>query len=344
VLVKRQQLLEDVKRCLGATDKSSNASVDGFNSLWFDGSFVHSFNRKVCISVPTSLNIECAVEAETLTKLLSKYKAQDIDLLLEEGGLKYNLPKANGVIQLIDPKIADHVKGINLEDIAFKPIPTGMMDGIRLCHINKNMGRIKGTVVHGMAVMSTDTVSMYVYEFGGMADSFLLDDVCSEQLIRFQNDPVLYFVDDVWVHFRYEDGSIFSCVQKPLSSFPVGAFRSILESIMLEEVVWGGKIAPDMAEAANRVSIFSDKSLKSDKITVTVLPSKIVLSAESQSGKATEEVPFDTGIGGVAKFNISASVLNKGCLKCTDIAVMLNGRKPSVQFSADTFKMVVYVG
>jgi DNA polymerase III sliding clamp (beta) subunit (PCNA family) len=203
-----QAALEKVKPGL-----ASKEMIEQSTSFAFVGDRVVTYNDEISISHPVKgLNVKGAVKAQTLYSFLSKIRREEIDVEWEENQVKIKAGKAKaGLVFESEVKLPIEEVGA-IGD--WKPLPEDVLEAMRFCHpcCSKDMSRPILTCVHvsGKQVEASDSYQIIRYQLEKKVPvkAFLIPASAVRELIKYDIKQVAE--GDGWIHFKTEDGTIFS--------------------------------------------------------------------------------------------------------------------------------------
>jgi len=278
-----QKALEIVKPGL-----ANKEMIEHSTSFAFIGGRVVTYNDEISLSHPVAgLEIEGAVHAEELYKLLSKLKKDEIEIETEGGQilLKAGSRSKAGLTLQQDIKLP-------LEEIGevgkWKTLPEDFTRLVRFAmgSCSRDMSKPVLTCVHvskeGLIEGSDGfRITRCTMEEGMPVKDFLLPSSSAAELVRLQ--PTKIAEGKGWIHFQTAEGSIMSC-RIFEDEFPdVSPFLEV-EGI---EVTFPRTIV----EALDRASVFAKRDHFLDEhITVVIAENRIKLKSKSLTGWLEEEI------------------------------------------------------
>lgn len=287
----RVTLLKDLKKALPGLD-NGKAPIVGADTFLFSNEYLHTYNSRVGLSIPVATQgLTCAVKAQDLYKLLVKASADIITLELCDTSLKYKVGKNRGKLAIANSGIQAYVDALKIEDLVFAEIPSGFSDGARLCRVEDSA--IGGIAIDKDKIMSADGRVATMFTMGGEMVSVWLPDSAVKDMLKI-GEPVAYHIGESWAHFRFDDGTIFSCATKDFSTFPTQKFLNRMEAVALDDTCLTGKLPTSVSAAVDRVSIFAESKNGITPIGMELTREFLLLHSSKSGGDSEEEVSWET--------------------------------------------------
>ncbi len=278
-----QGALEKVKPGLAQKDLIEQAT-----SFTFLGDRVVTYNDEISISHPVKgLDVTGAIKAQALYAFLNKIKKDEIDIEWEENQvlIKAGRSKAGLVFEQevrlpIDEEIGEIGK--------WKKLPGNFLDALKFCHpcCSRDMSRPVLTCVSisKEKVEASDSYQIVRYELDGKmpVKEFLIPATAVKELVRYGVKEIA--AGESWVHFRTEDGTIFS------SRVLNNEFPDTEPHLKVDGVAFSFPKNTD--EILERANVFSKKEISTGEIaivTVEIKDKRVKFSAENEYGWFEEE-------------------------------------------------------
>ena len=296
--VELQEALEKVKPGL-----ANKELIEQTTSFSFMGDRVVTYNDEISISHPVKgLDVTGAVKAQALYQFLNKIKKDEIDIDWEENQvvIKSGRSKAGLVLESeikipIDEEIGEVGK--------WEELPNNFLDALKFCYpcCSRDMSRPVLTCVNieEGAVEATDSYQIVEYVLNSKmpVKGFLLPASAVRELVRYKISEVAR--GESWVHFRTEDGTIFS------SRMIDNDFPDTSKHLELDGLEFS--FPKNVDEILGRANVFSKKESNSGDIpTVTIeINNKgiVKITSENEYGWF-EEVSRSKYKGDVVRFTI----------------------------------------
>lgn len=296
---KLQEALAKVKPGLASKDLIEQATSFAF----MDGRVV-TYNDEISISHPVKdLNISGAIKAEALYSFLDKLKKDEIFINKDDNQVIIQAGKAKAGL-ILEQEIKLPVQEIG-EIKEWKPLPEGIVQGLKFCYpsCSTDMSNPILTCVYleGDSIQSTDSFQITEYKMKEAipVPGFLIPANVVRELIKYDIKEISK--GEGWMHFRTEEGTIFSC------RVFTGDFPDIGKYLKVK----GQKIRfpKTIIEALEKAQIFSKNPLNVDYleiVAVDISKENIKISAKGEFGWFEETsrikysgdpVKFSTGVG-----------------------------------------------
>jgi len=307
-----QQALETVKSGL-----ASKEIIEQSTSFAFLKGRAITYNDEISISCPVpGLDLEGAVRAEELFKLLTKVTTDEITLEVNGGEIQVHTGRILAGLPL-QQEIT-----LPLEEVGsipdWTPLPDGLLDALKFTQFtcSRDMSRPVLTCIHvdgdEGVVESSDNHRITRYRIKGMEGfSFLIPASVIPALM--QINPVRIAMGEGWVHFQAKNEATFS------SRVLEGVFPDIAPHI---KVLDGVEITfpvglPDVLE---RAAIFASRdSVTDEAVEITLAENRMVIRGEGEKGWFEESLNHRYP-GESVGFKINPAFLQqalKGLRKCT---------------------------
>jgi DNA polymerase III sliding clamp (beta) subunit (PCNA family) len=309
--IDREALLRQLE--IVAPGISNKEIVEQSSCVVFREGFILSYNDEVACRIPTEIELDGAIHANTLLETLRKMKEEVIEIQIEEsqvvlvGKNKKIGVRREAEIQLPVDSIEPPGK--------WKKLPEDFSDGLEMviscAGKDENKFSITCVQLHPEWVQATDDLQIAQYRMELPIEKFVLIRAATiKQVIPFGVTKVS--VTDNWVHFRSPIGLIISCRQH-IENFPdtEGLFSRSGERVRLPKA---------LGEAADLAEIFSSQNADKNEITITLKPGKLVVYGEGNSGwsRETKKIKYD---GPVIQFRAVPKLLRTVAEKHNDCEI-----------------------
>lgn len=294
-----QEALAKVKPGLASKDLIEQATSFAF----MDGRVV-TYNDEISISHPVQdLDISGAVKAEALYSFLGKLKKDEIFINKDDNQVIIQAGKAKAGL-ILEQEIKLPVQEIG-EIKEWKPLPEGIVQGLKFCYpsCSTDMSNpiLTCVYVNGDKVQSTDSFQITEYKIKDKipVPAFLIPSTVVRELIKYDVKEIAE--GDGWMHFRTEEGTIFSC-RVFGGDFPdVSKFLKVKGmDIRFPKTIIG---------ALEKAQIFSKNQLNVDYLEIVhveITEGNITISTKGEFGWFEEKariqysgapIKFSTGVG-----------------------------------------------
>jgi len=343
MLVDRQALLADLKLCLPGVEKGTNASLEGFDTFWFDGGYIRTYNHRAAVSVPSSvIGLSCALDAPKFYKIISKLKAPQMEIAVVDGSIVFTCGKLEASMPVLDTKIQSMIKALGIDDVEFEAIPEGFLDAVVLCDIENNKSPQRGVYFDDNYALSSDGARANFCSFEGKSPTLYLDTPAVDSLIKLRSPKMMGFSKG-WAHFQTDSGSILSVVVKNEKGFPADKVMKWINDIDSSDLLVGGKIPHTLGEAADRVAVFADTSAGAGRVRLRFTSTEIEISAKGEKGIVKESVSCETPLNDVdATFHLAVDAVRQACRVASEFYVVERGGKYVFVFLSGSYKQLVF--
>lgn len=324
----REQLLDILKRVKpGVANKDI---VESMTYIFFSGTHVVTYNDRISIQHPLKTDFTTFVKSDDLYGVISKAKAQEVDINLKEN--KLNI-KAKGLsVNLATIEDDEFLKRTSLvfkslKKAKWKVLPNNFMDCIELCAFAAAQTESEYTLscvkVEGNQCVASDNQRIAIATLEGKVDEMFLKATEIKNLTSIQ--PSYYFLSKAWAHFKSEEGCIFS-IRRVRGLFPDFTEFAKFKGTTV-------KLPTSILEGAEIASVF--KSEERPTITIEIEKGSIKISIKSESGgcKQKSKLKYD---GKPLKFTINPDFLKEMMNHSTTIIV--NGDK--AKLTTENFTLV----
>lgn len=291
------KILESVKAGL-----ANKEIMEQSTHFIFQKGKVATYNDEVAISHPVDLDITAAVPSDKLLSYLKRSKSEELDVTILEGELHLS-----GGRSKVGIKIDSDIK-LNLDEIGkpknWSDIPEDMLKGMEFCAFSASSDMTKPILtcinVKGQWVESADDFRLTRYKMTSkIEDKITIPALSAKKLSKFK--VVSYALTNGWIHFKTEDGVIFSCHNYSLD-FP--DLRDFLE--VEGTTITTPKRLPEMVE---RARIFSSSDFEQDeKVTVILADNSLSIEGRGDQGWCRESAKMEYD-GPELKFQIHPEFL-----------------------------------
>lgn len=294
-----------------------------------------TYNDEISISHPVSFDLEGAVKADEFFRLLSKMKADEVDLSIDGKELLVKGKKTSAGICL-EAEIqlpVDELK-IPTEESSWKKIPERFCEGLRFCMFSASTDMTKPvlTCLHIKEdfVETCDNFRLTRYTLGSkIKGELLVPALAANQLVDYS--PVAFSGSEGWIHFRNEKGVIFSC-RTYQEKYPDLSTLLDVKGVKVQMP----KSMPAMLE---RAGIFASSQFAQDEqVTITMKEGKVIVLGKGASGWCKERAKVDY-TGAEVCFVVNPSFL-KDTLSL-DLQMVVSESK--LKLSGGNFVHVVYL-
>lgn len=300
--IQKKDLLNSLKMAMPGIE-SGTATLQGADSFVFHDGRIFSYNDSISVSIPLSSaglvedNIEGAVKADEFYKVISKFAGEEINFAVNENkSWVLKCGKAKVEMTLIDFDYETRLKGIQPSD-DWVEINEDFISGLGICRMSVNKTPLSGIYVNGKNIVSTDGFQINKYQMKeNELPCFWLSDNSVSDLLKVSGLKFVQLQGN-WVHFKSEDGVIFSAKVLNVANFPYDKAVRILDTSNPKEDDLHAYFPKELFSAIDRATSFSIDISEHSAIRLNLSKEHIEVSSERTSGKYTEKVAWDTEVG-----------------------------------------------
>ncbi|MCK9520461.1 MAG: hypothetical protein M0R74_15770 [Dehalococcoidia bacterium] len=329
--VELQTALEKVKPGL-----ANKEFIEQSTSFTFVGDRVVTYNDEISISHPVKgLNVTGAIKAQALYAFLSKVDKDEIDIDWEDKQVLIKAGRAKAGF-IFEHEVKLPIKEEIGEIADWVPLPEGFVDALKFCYpcASRDMSRPIITCVHvsGRTIEASDTYQIIKFDLADEvpAESFLIPAYSVKELVKYPIKEMSR--NNSWVHFRTEDGTVFS------SRLIEGEFPDTARFFDVAGVPF---TFPDkIVDGLQRAEIFTRNDLGSHEIPTIAIRlggGRIVLKSKNDFGWFKEQVKVSEYEGDAFTFHIGTDFLLKLFEKT--YTCIIGGDR--IKFSGDNWLHVV---
>lgn len=301
MIIQKKELLESLKMCMPGIESGSN-TIQGADSFIFHNGKIFTYNDNISVTVPINQEglleegIEGAVKAEEFFKIISKFPSDEIKFSVTEDGtwlLKCGKAKAN--FTLLDFDFESRINTIAPDKKGWIDLSEDFVLGIGSCKMSTNKTQMSGIYFSGNDVVSTDGNQMnsYIMKETELPD-FWISDNSANELLKLKK-LIAMQIQGPWVHFKAEDGTIFS-IKTLQGNYPYKTIKNIIDTSDPEKAILHAKFPKELFNAIDRAVSFSIDISEHSAVRLLISKEKIEVSSERNSGKYNEKVSWEENI------------------------------------------------
>jgi len=330
MVLNRKKLLEILKKVKpGIADKDI---VEAMTYLYFSGKEVVTYNDKISIKHPLETDFNLFIKADDMYKIVSLSKAEEFNLTEKENKLNIRSKNMNvNLTTIIDEEIVDRIGLIrkSLDKKKWIKLPENFMECAKLCSFAASKTEAESTLssiyVNGKDCMAFNNDQFASAELKGTVKEFFFK---ASQISNLSSiEPIYYILTKAWIHFKNEDGCIFSIRRID------GDFPDLLDVLDFEGQ--SVDLSTDILEGADIASIFTD-SLE-PVVTIKISKGKCIVSVKSEGGGSQHRSKI-TYEGPDIEFNLNPDFLKEMLAHSTTITLDENSTK--AKLSTENFTMM----
>jgi hypothetical protein len=296
----KQALLSAMKKALPGVEKGTSI-IEGADTFVLTKNAIHSYNDNISVSSPFKFDEEIsgAVKSLDFFKLISKMPTDDIEIESREECLKVNSGTTEAELTKVETQVGEYIKTLNIDTLQWKQLPAEFFPAIKLCKIDCNNSPHRGIFVNQATMLSTDIARINWHQLETAMDRFWLDDPAVIELLKLENLSH-YCVTESWVHFKSEDGTIFSCKKKDDSIYMEEQIKAWLDKCGKENIDGENVFPKGLLNVVDRVSTLAEELDGLPAIQMNIKKTYLEFFAQRSSGKIKEklelEKPFEKDI------------------------------------------------
>ena len=297
--INKKLLLESLKNCMPGVD-SGNTVLQGSDTFVFHNGRIFSYNDNISVSVPIEQSemleesVEGAVKADEFFKILSKLPNDEVNFAVSEKSWLLKSGKAKAELTLIDFDYESRLKGIEPSN-DWKEIKDDFIFAIGSCKMENNKSPLSGVFVSGKEVISTDAYQLNRFTMPETdLPNFWISDNSVNELLKIKNFTSMQLQGN-WVHFKTEQGVIFSIKVLNKDNYPYDKVVKLLDNCNVENA-FNATFPENLFDAIDRATAFSMDMSGHNLIRLVLSPKNIEVSSERTSGKYEEKVAWDEGV------------------------------------------------
>ncbi|MDA3809631.1 MAG: hypothetical protein PF518_04795 [Spirochaetaceae bacterium] len=301
-------LLKAVKKVMPGVGTGAKV-LEGSDNIIFSEIGLHSFNRAISVTVPFEYPegefLHGTVNAIDLFNILNNKRLKVISDTLEVKqisiGIKFSGNQWDSVLDFQEDSEWMSEKITTLSSTKCeKELPTDFKKGMYLCSIKGNNIPQHGVYVKGTGMYSTDKRVGNIYEMDSECEEFWIG---QDEVNEFVKVPGIFTHYELsssmmghWVHFKDNEGTIFSMTLKDCSLYQKAlTFLLTQQDIVPVDTKLQGTLPSGFADAIETCSLMADKEKSSGKknVEITFTSEKMVVKGIKIGGKLTNSLPWD---------------------------------------------------
>lgn len=300
--IQKKQLLESLKACMPGIETGS-AVLQGADSFVFYDGKIFTYNDTISVTVPIANEglleegIEGCVKAEEFFKIVSKFPSDEIKFTVtDKGTWLLKCGKARADMALLDFDFKTRLENISPSEKDWVDVDEDFAFGLGNCKMAINKSQYSGIYVSGKEIASTDGDQINCYEMKKTElPTFFISDTSAGELLKL-NKLVSMQLQGAWVHFKAEDGTMFSIKTLQVESFPYETIKNIIDNSNTSKSLLHAKFPKDLFNAIDRAISLSIDISEHPAVRISISKEKIEVSSERSAGKYNEKVAWEDTI------------------------------------------------
>lgn len=302
MIIQKKELVESLKMCMPGIETGS-ATLQGADSFVFHNGKIFSYNDTISVTVPINQEglleegIEGCVKAEEFFKIVSKFPSDEIKFTVtEDGTWLLKCGKAKAEMALLNFDFETRLKNIAPDEDKWTDLKEEFAFGVGCCKMAVNKTPLSGVYFSGKDIISTDGNQMNCYVMTETElPKFWISDNAAGELLKLKK-LIAMQIQDAWVHFKAEDGTIFSIKTLQAETYPYERIKSVIDTSDPEKATLHAKFPKDLFDAIDRAVSFSIDISEHSAVRLVISKEKIEVSSERSAGKYNEKVSWDEEI------------------------------------------------
>lgn len=299
--VQKKQLVESLKLAMPGIE-NGNVVLQGSDTFIFHNGKIFTYNDSMAVAIPIEQSglvdeeIEGSVKADEFFKVVSKLPQEEINFeVTENNSWLLKSGKAKVEMTLIDFDFQTRLKGVEpTED--WVELNDDFISGLSTCKMATNKTSLSGIYVGENSMISTDGFQMNEYKMKDLKlEPFWITDNSVNELLKLKGLKEIQ-VQETWVHFKLENGTIFSIKTLNKDKFPFAKIKSVLDNSQPKEDSLHAKFPKELFSSIDRALSFSMDVSEHSVVRLILTKDGIDVSSERLSGKYAEKINWDEEI------------------------------------------------
>jgi hypothetical protein len=238
---------------------------------------------------------------------------------------------------ILETSTISHIEGLKIGELTWNPLPAEFLTALKLCRMPGNSTPLRGVFFDGKDVYSTDSVRINHYTMASEVSCFWIEDSAVSELIRFDGLSDVA-VSPAWVHFKGEDGTIFSARNRETSGFPKDKLSGLLNTSGPAPEDIRGNLPKALTDVVSRAMVFGTEMRGAMVIGLSLFQNHLTIKAQRDAGSYVEELDWETPLStdpGIEIF-VDSSFLQEASGKVEEFYIKtINGARTLIFESAE---------
>jgi len=256
--------------------------------VFYDGQII-TYNETIGIRHKLASDLKeldgIAIQAKELYDLASKLSDEEINFTVKESELIVSGKKSKAGIRLQEANIKDWLKDMG-KPKDWDELPASFCNALSFCAFSttRNLTEAVLTCIYmnKSTAVSSDNIRVTSYDLGKKTNlpEMLLPVISIMSVIDY--NPLEYSMDEGWIHFRNEHGTIYSC-RRMESNYPVDTALKHLKEIEGPVI----KLPDNLIDILSRAGIFSSRDSKisvDNRVRITLSDGMLTVRGEGSGG------------------------------------------------------------
>ena len=295
--LERKVLLESLKLAMPGIE-SGNVVLQGSDSFVFHDGKLFTYNDLIAVLVPMESvglvddDIEGAVHAKEFYNVVSKFTSDEITLTQGDKSWEIKCGRAKATLTLLDFDFKTRLDGVTPDENAWVDLDDDFMDGVAICKMSSNKSNFAGIYVNGNDILSTDGYQINLYTTKRMMPKFWIDDSRASELLKIKNFKKVQ-TSKTWVHFKNDDGVVFSLKTLNDVNYPYGKVRKLIDNSSPSENDFHATFPSALFKSVDIADSFA-MDISDQRVVRLILTNEgIEVSSEKNSGSYLDVVPWE---------------------------------------------------
>lgn len=296
--LERKVLLENLKLAMPGIE-SGNVVLQGSDSFVFHNGKLFTYNDLVAVLVPIDSiglvddDIEGAVHAKEFYNVVSKFTNDEITLSVKDDHTwELKCGRAKASLTLLDFDFKTRLDGVSPDDNAWVDLDNDFIDGVAICKMGNNKSNLSGIYVNDKNILSTDSYQINLYTMKNSLPKFWISDSSVNELLKIKNFKKVQ-VSKTWVHFKTEDGVVFSLKTLNDVNYPYTKIMNLVNNSNPSENDFHATFPSSLFKSVDIADSFAISMVDQSVVRLVLSNEGIEVSSEKNSGSYLEMIPWD---------------------------------------------------
>ena len=295
--LERKVLLDNLKLAMPGIE-SGNVVLQGSDSFVFHDGKLFTYNDLIAVLVPmdsiglVDSDIEGAVHAKEFYNVVSKFSGDEITLTQNDKSWELKCGRAKANLTLLDFDFKTRLDGVTPDDNAWVDLDDNFMEGLAICKMNGNKSSFAGVYVNGNDILSTDSYQINLFTTKNLMPKFWIDDSRVNELLKIKNFKKVQ-TSKTWVHFKNEDGVVFSLKTLNDANYPYNKVRNIITNANPSDDDFHATFPSALFKSVDIADSFAMDIVDQKVVRLVLTNDGIEVSSEKNSGSYVDLVPWE---------------------------------------------------
>lgn len=339
----RQEILDSLRKVRPGIDKNS-ANIMGMDCFIFMDRRVYSHDDAISLSTPTPIAGSFAVSASEFYNILSKFKAESVNIEETDKGLDLTCGKAKASVLYRKDDVSRRIKEITPKETDWVSTTFDISDVLNSVYVKNGSkavsDKIGGICINEDVALSTDNSSVARYKLPDLFTEKIWLSPRAVTVLQSFKEIKHYFVKDGWLHFKSKEALI-ACRRLIDERYPFVQYKEMVSASKKDGI--SGTFTKEFLETIDRAAIFAKETDGDFVLDLTFNEKSIIVSSESLAGSFEEEVEMVTFCEAPQKIRLSARRFKQALDKWDEIEFYLGkvGEHPVLVLTKDNYTEVL---